>query len=165
VNPEVTKGTAWTTGAKKSKAGRGTINYNALRLARTEINNSYRETLIQGNARNPITKGVKWNLSDTHPFPDVCDLFAGIDSFGLGVGVYPAMATPIDHPNGLCFLTEELRSISEWKKPKPEYQRIKLSKAQILKKLSRKDLSESQIDGAYKMFNSSLDMVKRESEN
>ena len=108
----------WTTGMKPSVSGRGTINYNALRLARTEINNSYREARIIANAASPVTSGVKWNLSNSHPKKDICDEYAEADLYELGKGVYPADKVPIDHPNGLCFLTDVLRPPSEWDKPK-----------------------------------------------
>jgi hypothetical protein len=119
VDPSV--GPAWTTGIIPSVSGRGTVNYQALRLARTEINNSYREAAVQANAANPIVLGVKWNLSNTHTVPDVCDAWAQYDGWGLGAGVYPANAAPIDHPNGKCFLTEKLRPVSQWLEPKPEF--------------------------------------------
>ena len=38
------RGPAWTTGIKRSVTGKGTVAYNALRLARTEINQAYHWT-------------------------------------------------------------------------------------------------------------------------
>jgi len=122
INPTIDVGTSWTTAIQKSATGRGTVHYNALRLARTEINNSYRETLILSNDANPITLGVKWNVSKSHAAkpssPDICDVWAELDEYGLGPGVYPAGRTPIDHPNGMCYLTEVLRPAAQWDEAK-----------------------------------------------
>jgi hypothetical protein len=132
LEPMLTPGTTWTTAIKPSISGRGTVHYNALRLARTEINNSYREALILANQANPIVLGVKWNVSASHTDYDICDVWATIDQYGMGPGVYPAGMTPIDHPNGKCYLTEVLRPANEWDEPKPEFDKQDLSQDEIL---------------------------------
>ena len=58
--------------------------------------------------RAPWVDGVKWNLSASHPKPDICDDWATQDSDGLGAGCYLPRNAPVDHPNGLCFLTDVL---------------------------------------------------------
>jgi hypothetical protein len=137
LDPQISDATSWTTGIRPSVTGRGTVHYNALRLARTEINNSYREALVQSNADNPITLGVKWNLSGSHTVPDVCDIWAKSDQYGIGKGVYPAKAAPLDHPNGRCFLTDVLRAAKDWSSEKPQYQSRNLSDAELLKPLQK----------------------------
>jgi hypothetical protein len=101
-------GPAWTTAIKPSVTGRGTIKYNALRLARTETNNAYRKAQDFSAAQSSIVKGIKWNLSGSHPKPDICDIWASQDLYKLGPGVYPAGQLPPGHPNCLCFCTDVL---------------------------------------------------------
>jgi hypothetical protein len=158
MNEEITPGTSWTTGIKPSVTGQGSIHYNALRLARTEINNTYRETLVQTNEANPITLGVKWNLSGSHPQPDICDVWAEADLYGFGSGVYPAGMTPIDHPNGLCFLTQVLRPASQWndEKANPEMQDV--SKDELLSVMDGQ--SDARRNAAWNQFNAVNNMLQ-----
>lgn len=97
--------TAWKT--------RSRLKYNAQRLARTEINNAFREGAVQSAKTVPWVRGVKWNLSASHPKPDICDTWSTQDADGLGSGVYLPDNTPMDHPSGLCWLTDELVGKSE----------------------------------------------------
>lgn len=92
---------------------RSRISYEATRLARTEINHAYREANYMAAERAPWVKGVRWRLSGSHRIYDICDIWAYRDRFGLGRGIYPPMETPRDHPNGLCYTTNELVPISE----------------------------------------------------
>ncbi len=91
---------------------RGQLKSNAKRLARTEINNSFREAAVYSGQRSPIVTGQKWNLSASHPRPDICDSWATADS-GAGPGVYMFNDTPVGHPRCLCFLTDVLVSVAE----------------------------------------------------
>ena len=95
---------------KQMRRKRGDLRYNAMRLARTENNNAYREANILSAQQSKWVEGAKWNLSNSHPKPDICDVYASQDLYGLGRGVYPPNSTPRDHPNGLCFLTDKLVS-------------------------------------------------------
>ena len=101
-------GPAWTTKITPSVTGRGSIKYNALRLARTETNNAYRTGHALGAKNSTIVKGIKWNLSRSHPEEDICDTWATQDLYGLGPGVYPPDKLPPGHPNCLCYLTDVL---------------------------------------------------------
>lgn len=98
-------GPAWTTGIKPSVTGKGTVAYNALRLARTEVNQAYHDAQNMAAEGNPLIKGMKWHLSGSHPERDICDDWAEENAHGLGPGIFPVGQTPKDHPNGLCFLT------------------------------------------------------------
>ena len=89
---------------------RGRLKYNLRRLARTEINNAYREGHILSARQSPFVEGVKWNLSGSHPKVDICDTWASQDLYDLGPGVYTFDTVPLDHPNGLCFLTNLIAS-------------------------------------------------------
>ena len=107
----------WTERIAKSVRARGTIHYNALRLARTEIGNAYHEADIMAAKASKIVMGLKWNLSPSHGKYDVCDLLATQNVYGLGPGVYPPENTPLyPHPNDLCFITRVLRPRSLWGK-------------------------------------------------
>lgn len=116
-NALLTEGPAWTTGIKRSITGKGTIAYNALRLARTETNQAYHMGQRLQAKTSPLVIGMKWNLSGSHPtdwppsaaymgYPEICDYYADHDHAGLGPGVFPKDDVPVSHPNCLCFLTD-----------------------------------------------------------
>ena len=118
------RGPAWTTDVKPSVTGRGTVSYNALRLARTEINQAYHNMQKNLALDNPLLIGQKWNLSNSHPtdwppseaymgYAEICEYRAYADHSGLGPGVYPPGEAPPDHPNGLCYLTSVWKPVEE----------------------------------------------------
>jgi hypothetical protein len=90
---------------------KGGVSYAAHRLARTEINNAYKTAQENRYVDEPWTKGMLWNLSGSHPTPDICNVLATKDAHDLGPGVYPVGQRPNSHPNCLCYLTPE--NISE----------------------------------------------------
>jgi len=92
---------------------RGDVVYNTQRLARTEINNAFREAQVETAKNATYIKGVKWRLSASHPVADICDTWASQDLYEMGPGCYPPDKAPIDHPNGLCFLTDILKTRDE----------------------------------------------------
>lgn len=103
--------------ADLAAAGSSNPRYHAMRIARTEINTAHREAHILSvqNADGTLkdyTDGVRWNLSLSHPAPDICDLYAGYDSGG-GPGVYMPDDVPSDHPSGLCFTTTVLKAFPD----------------------------------------------------
>lgn len=77
------------------------LDYNALRLARTELTAAYSESTIASAKACPTIKQVRWVLSGSHPRTDICDTYA---SGGIGNGIYPANECPLSpaHPNCLC---------------------------------------------------------------
>lgn len=86
---------------------KGGVSYAAHRLARTELNNAFKTAQENRYADEPWTTGMRWNLSGSHPTPDICNVLANQDSHGLGSGVYPVGQRPNSHPNCLCYLTPE----------------------------------------------------------
>lgn len=62
---------------------------NALRLFRTELNRAHGEAYIRSAAQSEDAAGVRFVLSPNHPRPDICDLHARVNRYGLGPGVYP----------------------------------------------------------------------------
>lgn len=88
---------------------RGGVSYAAMRLGRTELNNAFHQRQIEQAQREWVT-GVKWNLSNSHPKPDACDLYAAHDE-GLGRGVWDKNSVPPKpHPHCMCYMTYELMS-------------------------------------------------------
>lgn len=80
------------------------LTYEALRMARTEIQIAHMEGLYAAGKVTPGYIGIVWYLSSAHPFRDECDDLATMDLYGMGAGVYPAGEEPvIPHPNCLCF--------------------------------------------------------------
>jgi hypothetical protein len=59
----------------------GGASYAAMRLARTEINNAHHDTTIRVSKERPWVKGYKWNLSGSHPRPDICNTYADKEVF------------------------------------------------------------------------------------
>lgn len=82
--------------------------YDAKRIMVTETNSAYRTADIVSQKRSPVVKASKWQLSGRHdaiyPGPgagDECDIFAKMDFFGLGPGIYPVGNMP-SHPHPHC---------------------------------------------------------------
>jgi hypothetical protein len=85
----------------------GGTSYAAFRLGRTEINNAHHSTTIRLTKDQPWVKGYKWNLSRSHPKPDICDALAfGSSGRGYGPGEYSVRDAPgKPHPQCFCYLT------------------------------------------------------------
>lgn len=78
------------------------IDYRAMRLARTEMSNAFREGTVLGNQATPSYLGSIWMLSGSHPIADECDGLAyGQDGSGFYAKGYEPDAP---HPNCLCAL-------------------------------------------------------------
>jgi hypothetical protein len=82
----------------------GGVSYAAHRLARTEINHAYQTSQAARYEQEPWAKGMKWNLSKSHPKPDICNVNATAPS-PLGAGCYTFGNKPDSHPNCLCYQT------------------------------------------------------------
>jgi len=119
-----------------TEAGAQTPKYNAMRIARTEVNNVQREASVMsvsdssGRLKSYVT-GVRWNLSASHPSADICDVWAAGGSENLPAGVYLPGDVPIDHPHGLCYVTPELVDFPGIGGPGKEPDIEKVPKSQI----------------------------------
>lgn len=85
--------------------GDGNARANALRVFRTELNRAHGEAYAAGADQVPGFAGFKYLLSPGHPRPDICDLHASANLYGLGPGVYPdrqRLPWPA-HPNTLSY--------------------------------------------------------------
>lgn len=85
----------------------GGASFAAMRLGRTELNNTFHEQQKM-EANRPWVKGTKWNRSKSHPKRDLCDVYAEHDE-GLGIGVWSNHRTPNKpHPQCLCYMTYDV---------------------------------------------------------
>lgn len=89
----------------------GSVNYNAMRIARTETQRTYRHVPEEINKGKPWVYGFQWNLSRAHPHEDICDDLAVADEDGLGAGIYKDV--PDSHPNCICTVTTVLKGEDE----------------------------------------------------
>lgn len=94
VNPDYTRMVASGT--------RGRVDYNAQRLVRTTIQHAYQEAFVQATRNNPFIIGYKWETSGMSNVCHLCMDRESLDEYGLGEGVFPKDALPLDHPNGNC---------------------------------------------------------------
>lgn len=80
-----------------------TLNWEALRLARTELAFAYNSAAVMAGRQTPGYEGCRWLLANTHPKEDICDEYASADPDGLGPGCYKKGNEPVyAHPNCLC---------------------------------------------------------------
>ena len=85
--------------------GEGSAYANAKRVMRTEINRAHGEAYMGGAFEHPDVIGTRFLLSPNHPKPDICDMHARVNRYGLGPGVYPKDKNPWPaHPNTLSFV-------------------------------------------------------------
>lgn len=80
--------------------------YDAMRLARTEIARAHAQATEMSAAMNPFVQGLKWNLSGSHPKPDICDDNAVGGPNGDGTYEIGSVPTCPAHPHCLCYLTQ-----------------------------------------------------------
>jgi hypothetical protein len=86
----------------------GGIRYAAMRLARTEINNAFHASAVQRSLEKPWVSQMDWNLSKSHPKPDICNKVADESPYAVAdVPVRP-------HPQCMCFVTEHSIDEDEW---------------------------------------------------
>lgn len=71
------------------------IRYNAVRLARTEIMQTYRDSAGEFYDDQPYNKGFRWVLSNSHRVKDVCDEYAK-RTYRRREDV------PLGHPQDMC---------------------------------------------------------------
>lgn len=82
----------------------GNPRVNALRVFRTELNRAHGEAYQAAAFEHPDAVGTRYLLSPGHPRPDICDMHARVNRYGLGPGVYPKGRSPWPaHPNTLSY--------------------------------------------------------------
>lgn len=103
VNPNARKPWDW------NKVYPGTaakVDYNAQRLARTMIQHSYQQSLVQSQRYNPFCTGIIWWSVGEHG--RTCAECMDRDG-----QVFPVAELPLDHPNGLCYFEPNLKAMDE----------------------------------------------------
>jgi len=65
----------------------GAVDFNAYRIAITELTNHYRWAVVDSSKDCPFVVGWRWVLSPLHPKKDICDDWASHEE-GIGFGVY-----------------------------------------------------------------------------
>jgi hypothetical protein len=83
------------------------VSYNALRLARTEIQKAHTLATDRIMAAQPWVEKEKVHLSAAHPETDICDDVVGGGEKGEGVYDVGTIELPL-HPNCLCYKTAVL---------------------------------------------------------
>ena len=85
-------------------AEREKTRYMAERIAQTELARAYNDRVAYGIMQDDEIEVVQIKLNPRHPLPDICDLHARADLFGLGPGIYPKAKAPKPpfHPHCWC---------------------------------------------------------------
>lgn len=74
----------------------GSLDYQTMRIARTEINYTWRHATINIHEGMPYMRGWEWRLSNSHKTPDICDDWAAASPYKSKRDI------PDGHPNCLC---------------------------------------------------------------
>jgi len=84
--------------------------YFANRIAQTELARTQNREIARELMADDEIEVVRYQLSATHPAPDICDCFAHANRFGLGPGLYPKGKAPLppSHPHCRCVCTPVL---------------------------------------------------------
>ena len=98
VNPLARKPWDW---SKVYPGTAKTVDYNAQRLARTMIQHSFQQSMVQVQQYNPFCKGIIWYSAGIHG--RTCATCMERDG-----KVFPVKDLPLDHPNGLCYFEPAL---------------------------------------------------------
>lgn len=104
---------AWSKGAGKEVlqkrlwvAQREKTRYMAERIAQTELARAYTDRVAGQIMADDTIEVVQVKLNPRHPLPDICDLHAKANLWGLGPGIYPKARAPKPpfHPHCWCKL-------------------------------------------------------------
>jgi hypothetical protein len=83
------------------------LSYEALRLGRSELSNSFADSIYKTANLLPGYKGITWLLSSRHVDPDECTEYANTKKYG-SKGFFPKGKEPdVPHPNCLCTQLQE----------------------------------------------------------
>lgn len=89
-----------------------------LKIARTEVARARYDAFIARYGEDEDVVAYQWKLGSRHPAEDICDMYAEVDLYGLGKGVFPKDAAPVNpaHPHCLCHYAPVYESELEGKK-------------------------------------------------
>jgi hypothetical protein len=105
--------------------------YNNQTVARTETARAYGQSIAR-EAEEIGANFIEWELSDAHPKPDECDLYANANAFGVGKGIWPVDAAPPypAHPNCKCIANPVIKRVDDKR-------RVRYSEERVEKELKR----------------------------
>jgi len=89
----------------------GSIQSNAIRIARTETAYTYRQATVDYYKDEEFIAGYKWVLSNSHSRTDICNDWASVDLYAKDGSDLPA-----GHPNCVCDTQSVLKSQAELKR-------------------------------------------------
>lgn len=81
----------------------GSLYFNSLRISRTEINYTYRQSTVLVHRNKKWVNGYIWNLSPSHPAHDICDDWAANSPYKDEKEILA-----LGHPFCMCFITVDL---------------------------------------------------------
>lgn len=98
------------------------LRYHAKRIAHTELARMHNEEVADEVLDDPEIKYIKIRLSKYHPEPDICDVYATQNRYGLGPGWYPKEHAPRPpyHPFCRCGMLSKRHAYHPLKNPDPD---------------------------------------------
>jgi hypothetical protein len=96
----------------------GGASYAASRLARSEVQNAFHANSVKQFKESPWVESVMWNLSGSHPKPDLCNEYAEDVTFRGGKpGEYHPDDVPgKPHPQCLCYIEPVAMDLDKYAK-------------------------------------------------
>lgn len=85
----------------------GSLQYNAMRIVRTEMARIYRQATVDFYEGRPYNEGYDWLLSNRHPHTDRCDGYADASPYKTKAEV------PQSHPHCLCRVVARIMSLDK----------------------------------------------------
>lgn len=70
------------------------MRFRANRIAQTELHRQWMDRQAEEIMGDETISVVQVKMADSHPKTDICDLFAKMDKYGLGPGLYPKAEAP-----------------------------------------------------------------------
>jgi hypothetical protein len=108
---------------KELKGAAKRMKYNSERIAFSEASNARAEAELRHFAADPLVETVRRETSPNRgkvEVPDICDVLATQDLYGLGPGVYPVdQVPPLPHPWCRCENVPIVRDVERAGEPKP----------------------------------------------
>lgn len=106
------------------------MRYFSNRIAQTELHRAWMDSQANEIMADDSIEVVKFVMSGTHPKTDICDLYAKMDKYGLGPGLYPKSKAPKPplHPHCRCVLHSKRLLSAAGAKENPAAERAYLRK-------------------------------------
>lgn len=89
------------------------VDYNAQRLARTLSAHAHQQATVTMAAQNPFSEFIRWIAGNSHGRTCPLCMERAEGDHGFGPGLYKKNEVPLDHPNGLCTVVEEIGDMNQ----------------------------------------------------